>query len=54
MKTDTEFMAVKELLGLRKKNMMFENAEYQRGKVWTRVQQHVAGWHDGSHLADRR
>ena len=41
METNTEFMAVKELLGLRKKNMMFENAEYQRGKVWTQAQQQL-------------
>lgn len=34
-------MRVEELLGLRKKNMMFENAEYQRGKVWTPVQQQL-------------
>ena len=41
MKTETDFMRVEELLGLRKKNMMFENAEYQRGKVWTQVQQQL-------------
>ncbi|WP_419937391.1 HNH endonuclease family protein [Candidatus Palauibacter sp.] len=41
MKTETEFMRVEELLGLRKKNMMFENTEYQRGKVWTPVQQQL-------------
>ena len=41
MKTNTEFMAVEKLLGLREKNMMFENAEYQRGNVWTRVQQQL-------------
>ena len=41
MTTNTDFMAVAKLLGLRKKNMMFENAEYQRGKVWTQVQQQL-------------
>lgn len=41
MNTDTEFMAIERLLGLRKRNMMFENAEYQRGRVWTRVQQQL-------------
>jgi len=41
MNTDTEFMAIKRLLGYRKKNLMFENAEYQRGRVWTEVQQQL-------------
>ena len=34
--TDTEFMAIEDMIGLRKKNMMFENAEYQRGKYGSR------------------
>ena len=41
VKTKTDFMAVDELLSSRKMNMLFENAEYQRGKVWTRVQQQL-------------
>lgn len=41
MKTDTDFMAIEKMIGLRKKNMMFENAEYQRGKVWKPVQQQL-------------
>ena len=41
MNTDTQLMTIKKLLGLRKKNLMFENAEYQRGKAWTRVQQQL-------------
>ena len=39
METDTDFMQVQALLGLRKKNMMYENREYQRGKVWSKTQQ---------------
>ncbi len=41
MNTDTEFMAIEDMIGLRKKNMMFENAEYQRGRVWKPVQQQL-------------
>ncbi|WP_423930410.1 HNH endonuclease family protein [Candidatus Palauibacter sp.] len=39
METQTDFMRVETLLGLRKKNMMYENREYQRGKVWSKTQQ---------------
>lgn len=41
MKLENVFMSIETLLGLRKKNMMFENLEYQRGKVWTRAQQQL-------------
>ena len=39
METQTDFIKVETLLGLRKKNMMYENREYQRGKVWSKTQQ---------------
>lgn len=41
METKTEFMTVEDVLGLRKKNMMFENAEYQRGKAWKAIQRQL-------------
>ena len=41
MNTETEFMTIRKVLSLRKKKMMFENSEYQRGMAWKRVQQQL-------------
>ena len=39
MKTHPDYLKIRELVELRRNEMVKVNPEYQRGEVWTRAQQ---------------